>query len=81
MKRSYPIVEVHWVDSQVYHGWAVNSAVKDVGVDSLDCVSVGLLLEETADRIVLMLSYSRDAKHSVLAIPKVAITKIVVVRK
>ncbi len=81
MKRPYPIVEVHWVDSSSWQGWVGWSILPDFPTDSMDCISVGLLLYEDAVRVVLALSVTGGSFWGVCAIPKVAVTKIVRVRR
>jgi hypothetical protein len=78
LERS-PIVYVEWIDSSRSDGWADR---KEIGVlahgkDELLCWSVGLLIEESDDRIVI--STSENPAHdaiSPLAIPRCAITRI-----
>jgi hypothetical protein len=69
------IVEVEWVDSQGYPGWHDEKEFMNWN-DSLTCHSVGYLLRDEADKIVLVMSRSSVALDNGLVIPRVAIVKI-----
>lgn len=66
-------VYLEWIDSSSERGWCNPTKNLD-----LTCKSVGILVEETADRLVI--ANSHDANNEpmytgVMHIPKVAITK------
>jgi hypothetical protein len=68
------IVLVEWVDSASAHGWnhidAINPALKV-------CTSVGFLIKETKDNLIVAssLSFDPDLCSGDISIPKVAIIK------
>lgn len=69
---SLPIVEVHWVDSTTVALWAAADEVDDV---SLECRTVGFLVRDLEDRVVI--STSVDSNGHImdpLIIPKGCIT-------
>ena len=72
-------VYVEWIDSTRSDGWTDKDDVADLAnaKHGLHCLSVGLLIEETANRIVV--ASSQDAARNALspvAIPRAAITRI-----
>ena len=73
------LVYVEWVDSSELYGWTKPANMLD---ESLMCYSVGWLMEESHDRIVLCSSISLvvdkdDPRGSgTIGIPKVAIKKM-----
>ncbi len=81
-------VHVEWVDSNSWNGWRGGLAIKDEAInETLKCESVGLLIEESEDRIVMAssLSFSMDFVtqkelfqnlNGVMAIPKCSIKSI-----
>ena len=81
-KPPYKLVQVLWIDSESSPDWTeLKSVIQD---DTLECVSVGFLLADKEDRIILAasLGLGRDeivASH--VTIPKVAITEIHELRK
>lgn len=68
----YPVYEIHWVDSTSCAEWSEVDAMDE---HPMDCVSIGFLISETNDRVVISTTYDSN-EHAVdpLAIPKVAIT-------
>lgn len=72
-KSPYSIIEVVWVDSEAEQDWKPLAEVLE-GPKSLECRTVGYLLMETEDRLVLAGSVSIDKQiHGHMTIPKVAI--------
>jgi len=71
------IVEVEWVDSQAFDGWHGSEEMKNWN-DSLVCKSVGYLLRESEDRMVLVMSesFGSGALDNGMTIPRVAIIQI-----
>lgn len=70
----YKIVEVFWVDSSSVAAWSDPDEMRDC---SLECHSIGFMVDETPDRIVI--SHSVDPEGSAadpMAIPKCAITDL-----
>ena len=65
------VVYIEWLDSYGISGWH--------DYDCLDvpaCKSIGYLLEENKDKVVICQSYSEAGqKYSILAIPKCSIKK------
>jgi hypothetical protein len=81
MKR----VQVTWIDSISDGAWvtreeAVSRATKD---DILDCTSVGLLLADTDDYVLLATSHMRDGDlvQGLLQIPRVAVREVKELRR
>lgn len=72
-------VYVEWIDSSRLEGWTNRAEVEDLARarNGLACSSVGLLIEETADRIVVATSQD-EAKNvlSAIVIPRAAIKRI-----
>jgi hypothetical protein len=78
------VVYVEWTDSSNTNGWQDSREVSELatGMHELDCWSVGFLIAETDDRVVISSSENpaRDA-ISPLAIPKCAITLMETIRE
>lgn len=78
-----PIFRIHWVDSQQHNGWAPLDAAIETAKRTMDCETVGYLIQVWSDRIVLAqsLSYSGDGGvenvSELMTIPRVAVTKVV----
>lgn len=64
---------VEWVDSSHHEEWTAAEDLEEIRSE----VSCGILVRETADQVVLALSYATMTKQygQVVAIPRVAITK------
>lgn len=74
-------VRVQWVDSVGCEGWQHMSDVTEnlMQPGSMDHVSVGLLIEETPDRILIALGSGANESetiHQPIVIPKCAITRL-----
>ena len=67
----HPVVEVEYIDASASHGWG------DYAESDLHCRTVGFLVEEREDRLVLSDTYSLDGNtkkwRCILEVPKVAI--------
>ena len=78
------IVEVEWIDSAHHQGWTARSE----WIESLKekkysvCRTAGYLLQKTRDSVVIVQSQS-DVDHmdAAMVIPRVAVTKITVLKK
>ena len=79
------IVEITWVDSNIAHGWTTNEANDEyIKTQSLECRSVGYLLERNEDHISLVMSrawkYTEDedsaSSAELLTIPEVSVIKV-----
>jgi len=72
---------VEWVDSACVTGWTSLSDLDDGGIS--ECTTVGFVLREDDTQVLLI--QSEDHRHgnldSVMAIPKVAVTKSETIRK
>lgn len=66
------IIAVEWVDSSSMSGWVKRN---ELCCDSLIITSVGYLIEENDDNIVITSSYNVDEYISPLTIPKCSIIK------
>lgn len=77
-KFKYKAVEVAWVDSEHNADWATLSEILE-GQTSLECRSIGYLIADKADRVVLATSVTAseevedDAVSAYITIPKQAI--------
>lgn len=76
-KIPYKTVEVVWVDSESHPDWTDLKEVLDK--KTLTCSSVGYLLEDVPDRIILAGSLNLNGLSSVashITIPRVAVISI-----
>jgi hypothetical protein len=71
------IVEVKWLDSQAFDGWHSKNEMLSWD-DSMVCFSVGYLLRESQDRVVLVMSESigSGALDNGMTIPRTSILNI-----
>lgn len=71
------LVEVEWIDSCSYHRWTDPDHLGEIAVPS-DCRSIGYLLVNDKDRIVVVQSLDDDggSASEAMAIPKVCVKKI-----
>jgi len=68
-------VEVVWLDSQGREGWTDKKEMQEWNEDLL-CKSVGYLLREENDRIILVMSESSTSLADGLTIPRACITNL-----
>lgn len=85
-KTRFKIIECIWVDSEHNSDWSKLDDVLEEQSGSLECRSVGYLIADKDDRIILATSISADesTEESVSAyitIPRVAIISIRELRK
>ena len=77
------LIEIDWVDSYSLEGWM--SRDSDIGVNDKSphlCKTVGYVFVERKDWITTTASTSNGGNiHGCLSIPKVAVTKVKVLRK
>ena len=74
MNGTYEILEVSWIDSAGHGGWHSSSAQD---YRPMDCSTVGYLIEDREDCVVLALNIAADAEHDVgevICIPAVNVT-------
>ena len=69
------IVEVVWLDSQARGGWTDKNEMQEWNEDIL-CKSVGYLVREENDRIVLVMSESSTSLADGLTIPRACIINL-----
>lgn len=77
-------VLVHWIDSCGEGGWQqVRDAQRDAREVSLEARSVGFVIDETDDWLLLAMGEMHAAKvvHDTMQIPKVAIREVIQLRK
>ena len=73
------LIEIDWVDSYSLEGW-MDEDVKQL--DDHTCKTVGYVVVERKDWITTTASTSNGGNiHGCLSIPKVAVTKVKVLRK
>ena len=78
-KQHYPLVEIIWDDAAgLRHGWTA----KDEMPEPQLALSVGFLLKETVDHVVIAMDTDTDGAHNGRSqIPRAMIRKITVLRK
>lgn len=69
------IVVIDWVDSVRAFDWTL---IEDVDDKSLDCISVGFLLNETKEHVTIAQNYGSVPKQvcNLITIPKCSIKNI-----
>lgn len=75
IKSSLKPVYIEWLDSNGMHGWNTKERVEN-DIESLLCVSVGLLLNKNDERVTIIQSESPFSYNNALAIPRIAVKKI-----
>jgi len=71
MKIKEPLLEVHWVDACARAGWGSQQYHKNCLEDGLNAHTVGYLISETPDAIILAQSIAEDTDvNATLCIPK-----------
>ncbi len=83
LKNPYKVVEVVWLDSESDPDWQTVQELLEYS--SLDCRTVGYLIADKPDSIVIAGSVGLGRKdisvHSAITIPKAAISSIKDLRK
>jgi hypothetical protein len=78
-------VQVEWVDSVSDDGWVVreDAVTRAAKEGMLDCVSVGMLLDETEEYVLLATSHMRDGDlvQGCLQIPRAAVLSVKELRR
>jgi hypothetical protein len=77
--EDFPVVRVEWIDSVQEHGWSyLEESLKKSNDEAMECVSVGFLVKETDNFIVLAESFmmASSSVSGFMQIPKVAVDKI-----
>ena len=69
------IILIEWVDSVRAFDWTL---IEDVNDKSLDCISVGFLLNETEEHVTIVQNYGIEPKQvcNLITIPKCSIKSI-----
>ena len=57
-RKKFPLVMIEWVDARNDSGWETFHDSKACGLAT--CVSVGLIIEKTKEKIVLVTSWGTD---------------------
>lgn len=86
MKRpnqSYPLIEVWWDDAAALtHGWKTREEFEKESIKPEVMISVGFLLKETDDHIIIAMDLDRDgASNQRSQIPKGMMKNLRVLRK
>ena len=68
-RKKVQVVEITWIDSASRHGWTDRNDVDDIALIH----SVGFLVRETKDVIVISTSFHEEDFADPLSVPKVAI--------
>ena len=81
-KQSYPIVEIWWDDAtNLNMGWKSKKEFEEESDKMEMIISVGFLVRETPDHIVVAMDLDRDGQHNQRGqIPRAMIKKIKVLR-
>jgi len=77
-KEELKFIMIKWEDSaHISFGWSPLDNIKDQFVDKIHCISVGILLDETKDYIVIAQSGDVEltAVSNILKIPRNSIIK------
>ena len=74
------VIEIEWLDSQGFSEWQSKEVMEDWS-DSLVCHSVGYLLRQDENRVVIIQSESFTSYGEGLMIPKISIVKMNVLRE
>lgn len=65
---SYPLVLVTWQDAETQHGW---ESVSDAQADTIpNCISVGFVIKQTRNEIVLAQTLSKNDLNGRITIPR-----------
>jgi len=82
-KQSYPIVEVWWDDAtNLNMGWKGKEEFEKEADKMEMIISVGFLVRETPDHIVIAMDLDRDGQHNQRGqIPRAMIKRIKLLRK
>lgn len=86
MSKHMPIVEVEWIDSAHHSGWTTK-ADWEGSLDAkpyITCRTAGYLLRKSRDAVSVVQSSQDDGSEyidSVMIIPRVAVTSIVILKK
>lgn len=76
----YKINYVYWIDSSSRSGWN-DRPTKDWTMHDLECHSVGWVIQETKELLVIAQSYSNDQHGDIMAIPKSQIKKRKIIKQ
>jgi len=68
---NYKLVKLKWIDSIQSHGWVHKNDLKEL---KMEIISVGYLIKEDKDFMVITSSISEESFCAPLQIPKIAIT-------
>jgi len=79
--RKLRVLELRWVDSEVFGGWTNSKSIKDT--NAISVVSVGLEVESTGEHVTLAVGFDKRNNNFVAAvkIPRCSITKVRVIGK
>lgn len=82
-KQTYPLVEVVWDDAAALtHGWKSKEEFEKESIVPELMISVGFLLKETADHIIIAMDVDRDGGSNQRSqIPRAMIKLVKVLRK
>jgi hypothetical protein len=78
-ERPGPMVEVDWIDSATKHGWHDKSDLPEPG--DMPCLSIGYLVEDGDDRLVLVFGIGQNEYLCSQLIPKSAVQKVTRLRR
>lgn len=76
MDKDLPLVKVHWNDPAA-HGdpWMLRSEISGSDVTDAACITVGYIVRETEELVILASSLTSEHFGNVMAIPRVCITR------
>lgn len=77
METGLPLVKVHWNDPAA-HGdpWLLRSEISSDRISDATCITVGYIVRETQDLVVLASSLTPEHFGSVMTIPRACVTAV-----
>lgn len=67
---TYKVVRVHWLDASFRPGWYNSDAIDEVAADTVKIESVGWLVKDEPECIVLAMSVGEYRAGELLRIPR-----------
>ena len=77
--EEYKVCRVHWIDASYCAGWLTAAEIDAVGSEPYTVESVGWLLKDEPDYVMLGISVSKYRAADTLRIPRAYITDMWVV--
>jgi len=71
----YLVEIIKWVDSQSVTNWAPKASYEDSYTDDLTVTSVGFVVHESEDRVMILQNNGAESWNMMMCIPKVCIVE------